>query len=370
MVALLLSAWMAASPEWTFVDEEKLANRSVLRYQTVVMNDQPAQPLDAKDVPASDSGYGSIQLGNVSENRAGIVWHPDSSELWFDANGDGRYEENERHVLDQLEVKVVGPFSRTKSVFFKRRDDKLFQAIRGYITGEVQLDGQKFKAALTDGNADGCFDQPGADQVWLDLDGNGRFDPLSERFLLGSPIATPTGPILLLPRSDRLGVTVRKRPEEMGRLNFIVNPKTEAAIHDLSACYQSEFGELIVIREADNPVEFPIGRYRLASLELKLIEDESRIWSYSFHPAHAKFDLLVSKDRTTTDEPLAKLTLNMGTIGSGPIRPGVTTWKDAILGNNRLTMHQCEVDRSGVALKMELRTADDRVLDVCSTGFG
>ena len=50
----------------------------------------------------------------------------------------------------------------------------------------IRPQGRGLAAVLTDGDADGCFDGAGADRVWIDLDGDGKFDPLTEQFPLGT----------------------------------------------------------------------------------------------------------------------------------------------------------------------------------------
>ncbi len=61
-------------------------------------------------------------------------------------------------------------------------------AVRGCREGRLDLGGRPRRVLLVDGDADGGFDDAGADRCWVDLDGDGRFDPASERLPLGTPI--------------------------------------------------------------------------------------------------------------------------------------------------------------------------------------
>src|SRR5437899_661741 len=60
--------------------------------------------------------------------------------------------------------------------------------VNRYRARELELNGKVVRTLLIDGNADGCFDAAGTDRVWVDLDGDGRFDPVAEQFPLGTPI--------------------------------------------------------------------------------------------------------------------------------------------------------------------------------------
>ena len=66
---------------------------------------------------------------------------------------------------------------------------------------------------LLDENADGCFDAAGTDRVWIDLDGDGRFDPVAEQFPLGTPIRSGQGSYTISsdPWRDRLRPTSATR---------------------------------------------------------------------------------------------------------------------------------------------------------------
>src|SRR5262249_58459856 len=83
-----------------------------------------------------------------------------------------------------------GPRRLPRTLIFRRSalDDGLRYAVRGFARGTLRLGGVAYPVLLTDGNADGCFDDPAADRLWVDLNRDGRFDPLTEQFPLGSPI--------------------------------------------------------------------------------------------------------------------------------------------------------------------------------------
>jgi hypothetical protein len=208
---LLAVGLLAPSPGgWNFVDESTREGRSVVTFRTVELADSPSRPLHPDDRPPAGSRYGSVALGPGGRQRLGVVWHPDTGTLWFDADGDGRYAAAERHALGTkpLEAKVAVPFGdgpkRPRVVMIRRRADGLAWAVRGYTVGTVNLDGKTVAAMLTDGDADGCFDGAGTDRVWLDLDGDGAFDPLTEQFPLGTVISAGGTAVLVRPQPDGL----------------------------------------------------------------------------------------------------------------------------------------------------------------------
>src|SRR4051812_48905140 len=183
---LLLTMTQTPPPAWTFKDELTRDGRPMAAFRAVELGDVPPRPLHADDKPPAGAKFGDLRLGPGGASRRLVVWHADTNALWLDADGDGRVAEAERHTprMDPLEVRVPFPATDskdTRTVILKRRGDGLAAAVRGYMEGAITLGGQTYAALLTDGDADGCFDSAAADRVWVDLDRDGKFDPLTEQ---------------------------------------------------------------------------------------------------------------------------------------------------------------------------------------------
>jgi len=283
---LLLTIGQLSSP-WTFRDESAHDGRTMLAFRAVELGDVAPRPLHADDKAAAGSKFGDLPLGVGGAARRGIVWHPDSGALWLDADGDGRFAKGERHTLgkDTLEVRVafpVGDVSVTRTVILKRRGAGLAYAVRGYVTGTVTLNGKQYPALLTDGDADGCFDSAAADRVWIDLDGDGKFDPLTEQFPLGAPVTHRGVAHLVRPDATGSKVNVRERPADAGSLRLTATRLPKSEVVGLAATIVSEWGELVRIGKVDQPHPVAAGRYRIEEMQLQLKDSDGQVWTYQF----------------------------------------------------------------------------------------
>jgi hypothetical protein len=163
------------------------------------------------------------------------------------------------------------------------------------MRGALRLGDQEHAALLTDGNADGCFGTAGVDRIWIDLNDDGRFDPVAERFPLGTAIAvdTPHGSRRFTIASDPWArrVSAHERDTRLGRLELVLQtghpsdagaPATALRIESLAAKLVGKTGELVVFSALDRPQEVPVESYRIDSFELRALDDAGRAWSYDF----------------------------------------------------------------------------------------
>ncbi len=366
--------------DWKFVDESTHDGRSVLAFRSVELSESPLRPLHRDDKPPAGSKFGSVALSPGGSLHLNVVWHEKSGAFWFDADGDGRFADSERHLLGDkaIEVKVKIPFgdgiTAERTLLFRKRGDGVAWAVRGYTMGTVTIQGKKMAAMLTDGDADGCFDGAGADRIWLDLDGNGKLDALSEQFPLGSAISIGGTSILFRPRPDGLGVQARERPNENGKISVEIIRESKRPIVDFSAGYVSEFGELVVVRSMDSPVELPAGKYRLDSLQLSLMDAEGKVWQYSFSESGRVYDIEVKKGKLTVHRPLdgLKLTVTLGASGAAPgdsanVQPNITAG-DLYMNSCTVTDKFSSYPRGALA-EIVLMETGSVVVDQCESGF-
>jgi hypothetical protein len=385
MTFVLLAAAVAAPPgsDWKFIDESARDGRSVVTFRTVELADTPTRPLHPDDMPPAGAKFGSVGLGPGGRHRLGVVWHPGTAALWFDADGDGRYSAAERVTLGTAphEAKVSVPFGegakQDRTVMIRKRGEGLAWAVRGYTLGTLTLNGKKVPAILTDGDADGCFDGAGSDRVWLDLDGDGRFDPLTEQFPLGTAITAAGTAVLVRPQPDGLSVQARERPAETGTLTVDVVrlPKTE--VIELVANYVSEFGELVVVRAADKPVSLPAGKYRVDSVRLKLADPDGKVWTYTFSTGdRAGYAVEIARGKETVHKLLDGLKVTVSASTAGGVVPGTSVQvQPDVVAAGGLYMTGCHVgDRFAeygreVLVAISLTEPGSVELDRCASGF-
>jgi hypothetical protein len=385
MTLLLLAGVLAAPPDppgdWKFVDEATRDGRSVLTYRTVELAEAPTRPLSADDKPPAGARYGSVGVGPGGRQRLGVVWHAASGTLWFDADGDGRYAAAERHTLGDtpVEAKVTIDFGDAgkleRTVLLRKRGEGVAWAVRGYTTGTVTVAGKKLSAVLTDGDADGCFDGAGADRVWLDLDGDGKLDPLTEQFPLGNAIPANGTPLLVRPRPDGLGVQARERPSETGSLKVEIPRLPKSQVVELSANYVSEFGELVVVKATDKPLTLPAGKYRVDSVQLKLADADGKVWRYSFSSDHRTHDVEIAKGKETVHRLLDNPKVTIAVEAGDGVAPGDSVIVQADVVSGSLYLTQCEVGEKfaeygrGVLAEFKLTEPGSMTLDRCESGF-
>jgi len=368
------------SSPWTFQDEVARDGRSMIVFRAVELGDVPPRPLHPDDKAPAGAKFGDLRLGIGGAARRAVVWHPDSGSLWFDADGDGRFAKEERHTLgkDPVEVRVkfpIGDVPVTRTIILKRRAAGLAYAVRGYAAGMIVLKGKEYPALLTDGDADGCFDGAAADRVWIDLDHDGKFDPLTEQFPLGAPLTHDGTPYLIRP--DALGskVEARERPAETGTVRLTITRLPKAGVASLTAQLVSEWGELVTLDKPDQAHAVPEGKYRIDTMSLQLKDADGQTWSYQFYgPRQTVLTVVKGKAIAFDVTEGLRVTVDVAAGGAGAkagesvrVRPDVVT-------KAGLYMTGCEV--SGVSgygrpvrATIRLMGAGSDAIDEVETGF-
>jgi hypothetical protein len=240
--------------------------------------------------------------------------------------------------------------------------------VRGYTRGRLTVGGKEYQAAITDGDADGCFDTAGADRVWIDLDGDGVFDPLTEQFPLGTPVAVGGQTVLVQPDPAGTAVRVRVRGSETGRLKASVPLRPGAALRDLEASLVSEFGELAVLRSVGTAAELPAGRYRVESLTVRAADAKGQVWRFQFH-GRREFALKVEAGKESAADLLDGLALVTG-VDEDSAAPGSTVlvapmWQTP----SGLYLAECDVDGGQTGADILFVDSGGTPLDRGASGF-
>jgi hypothetical protein len=374
-----------------FVDLATFEGRTISQYRAIEFRDWPVRPLAGDFKPDSGALYGLVPVGPKSETALAIVWCPKAAsgpELWLDANADGQLSADERHPVSGRELAIVAtitvhvepqPQRIQRTLLFRRSilGDGLRYAVRGFAQGSLMLGGDEHRALLVDGNADGCLDTVGQDRVWIDLDGDGHFDPLTEQYPLGRPVAK-AGEIYVI-RSDPLATAVlaNRRSTAQGQLRLTLANKPDPA-SKASVKLISDLGELVAIDKLGEPVAVPIGEYRISWLKLEMTDAAGQLWTYSFREDRAK-NVAVETGRETRIAMLGTLAMNVTLDvdpAGGKARPGDTlVISPKLVADDSLCLSSCTIGKDDLARSAEggaeihLLSADGKVINRGITGF-
>jgi len=311
--ALVLAALNAcpayAQSEFALVDETSFDGQDVLHFRSVVLRDEPARPILSEQTFEPDTRYGLLPVGDTPAGGLMLVEIPQSDppRLWIDANGDDRFGPHELYAVTDgaLDIPVRVGFQYGEDVQYEQRTLLLRRgplegwqyALRGYRHGRLMLGPCEREAVLIDGDANGRFDDPGADRGALDLDGDGRFDPFLERFPLGHTLRSDDEVYAV--RADRGGVRVTAQPrsKERGRLALGL-PLDGARVRKFTTSLISDIGELVELRTLNEPQALPVGKYRFGSLLLELETADGSGWRYNFSGLR-EYVITITKDEVT-----------------------------------------------------------------------
>ncbi len=386
-ILLVLLAAVPTASSWQFHDAAAHEGRSLLAYRRVELSEKPPRPLQPNDRPPAKALYGLLPVGDTPASYLAVVWLPESQQVWLDADGDGRFDPSERHQLSSpsLEVSAAIVFQRPgserrkvqRTLVLRRTADGSFRyGVRGYVTGTLQQGAQAYTVLLADGNADGCFDSPGADRIWINLDGDGRFDALTEQFPLGQPITVGGKTYLFKPAADGSSVQMRERPAETGILRLTLLEERAPDTAEFSAELVSDWGELVTLHRLGQGVSLPVGRYAVESLAFQLTDARGQKWQYRFGGTR-RFTIDVTSSRETAAVVLRGLALSMASNGQAKgVRPGqqidvtpnLQTASGLYLADCQSCARSSDVFTSGSA-DIRLLGPQDALLDRASSGF-
>ncbi len=382
----------AASPagpaQLEFRDAAEHDGRSLLAFRPIMLDDKPIRPVALPSPAPAGVRYGRLRVGSDPDAGLALLWLPHAdggAQLWLDADGDGRIRANERHTFRGRELGVwatftlrsaKGPQRVKRWVIFRRSalGDGLSYAVRGYARGALRLGGQEYPVLLSDGNADGAFDDPAADRLWVDLDRDGRFDPLTEQFPLGGTVTVGGRPYVVRSDATAFAVWVHARAAAHGSVRLALLGKDGRPADTLTADLVSEFGELVPVTAPGRAVTVPAGRYRVASLRFTLTDAAGRTWTYHF-AGGTRHDIEVRPDGETVAEPLAKAVLRVGVTAREEGAGGLLTITPKLDTPAGLYLMDCTVREAGAVEagsgKAEIRLVDGAgaAVDRAYTGF-
>lgn len=328
-VFLLTSTTLVASdadspqPTWQYVfpSDDQTFDHAPLSPVTLSTT-KPDELNEAVQYRGRQQFYAQLRFGTPDSTRVTVVVDqidPDRFDLYVDRDRNRRIDPSERVPGEdrtrrlRLSVETIreGMIDRIpRSVLIRPNatGSTLGIATLGYLEGEADLDGRRVTVRRVDGNANGLFSDQ-EDQLWIDLNGDGRWDPFSEQF--------PYRPIVRL-GAKRFAVRAPSQGGQLsfeeivgvGHLRFTIPSLPEGAtIQNLEVMLIGDDGSAYAVRGADKQVTLPIGRYAPINVTISIADGSSAgPWNFVFsRNDRPKRWYNVTTDNTVIVDPVGKL---------------------------------------------------------------
>lgn len=337
--------------------------------------------------------YAQIRYGSPSSVRVTIVVDdlaPGRADLYVDANRNRRIEPVERFVPAPdgrtwrlpLEVAVVeGEITliEERAAVFQLGSTglTLSHAAAGYLDGFVTHAGRRHAARRTDGDGNGRFTDP-QDRLWIDLDDNGRWDPVDEQFPYASVLAIAGERFAV--RSDEYGRRLSLEAlEGAGRVSLI-SKRPVAPVLDLNATLEGRDGSAVGLHGLE-PVTVPVGEYRVTTVTLTMADPAGGpTWSYVFSDNGRRGEKIwyrVAKDATLTLDPIGRLEMTVNLEDDGPrgpdsvlrVNPGLYTGDGLLIVTAYRGSPTVTASDDGPGAEVSLRDGEGRALNTSRSGF-
>jgi hypothetical protein len=326
-----------------------------------------------------DSGPVTVAIDEVSADETDLYVDTARSRVIAPKDRVARTAGAWRVKLDAL-VKGDDASSAERTVMFRRgRSGRTLSfATCGYLEAKVRLAGREVAARRQDGDGNGLFADP-QDRLWLDLDGDGRWDPLDEQFLF-APILT-LGGNRYAAHSDPLGRRLAlDKMEGTGTVCLSVRPPALAArVEQLTVTLAGRDGSVYTVCGRDAEVVLPVGDYRLSVLMCTVADPHGGpAWSFTFSDGNGRRPYrwhTLARDARLTLDPVGKLEL-LAAVDPGQqrCRPGdnVSVQPGLYTGDGLLICSACRVsggESHQCGGEVVLAGTDDGVLDAHGSGF-
>lgn len=324
-----------------------------------------------------------LEFGS-SKRVIAVAYDPKTSQLWIDRNRDRQFSQDESvsadvnnrwktHLLAEflLEQDRFETERRNVEFYWDSKIETLTMGIRGSMRGKLNFEGHEIDVVRTDDNSNGRW-ADSADRFWIDFDGNGKFEPFTERFECQA-FLNHAGIRYVVFADDRgatLNIDNRFATGSIG-LSF-ENLDDGTKVEEVYAQLVSRSGISVRINQPSSVVEVPVAKYRIAELRIKM-ESSGKRYEFQFaSKSNAEFEWLsVEKGKTAAIDPFGELTLTASRLiqRSGSmsltLNPMVSTETGMYLtlsriGTSSALKHNCAVATA---------TVGDRTIGVVNSGF-
>ena len=294
--------------------------------------------------------YAQLRYGSPGAARVAVVVDEISAteaDLYVDVNRNRTIEAKERCsgearlwrvplAVEYVEGEIIKRLPR--ELIFRRgaTGRTLSFAAAGYLQGKTSLgDGGPLEVRRVDGDGNGLFTDP-QDRLWIDLDGDGAWDPVKEQFLFAT-ILTLDG-VRFAVRSDERGTQLSLgKLEGTGLLRLVLpeRPHDNAApnaaagdgrIIEAAVTLVGRDGSAVGLRGVAATATAPIGEYRVSALTVALEDPHGGPrWTFVFSDNQGqdvKRWYKLERDAELDIAPLEEFDFRTGCQAKKTCRPG------------------------------------------------
>lgn len=388
---------IADEPAWRYVPEAAADSpiRPVFRFVALTSN-KPDDLSEEVSYRGKSQKYAQVRYGSDDSRRVVVVVDEvtkDDFDLYVDANRNRVIEAKDKVAgagkdrSGPLDVEItrgllaVHEHRRVQWRLGVNRKT-IGLATMGYVEGVVSIAGKRHSVRRVDGNGNGFF-ADAADRLWIDLNNDNQWDPLTEQF--------PFAPVLTLNnqryglRGDATGARLAIEPlTSEGRIRLRLGELAkDASLLRLDVMLTGEDGSAFAVSSLDTPTVLPTGRYALGSIAISVQHPGAA------QPTHFVFSRVgvdadtrwheLKKDQELILDPIGKLRFaleidkDQRTRKPGEpihVQPKLFTG-DGLLINSCSQGDAEEVSRYGNHrhCRVSLSDAKNQALDVQSSGF-
>jgi hypothetical protein len=340
--------------------------------------------------------YAQVRFGSPGSVRVTIVLDEVGSgdvDLYVDANRDRKIDGRDRVALattgpgreriwrTPLDVATIeGEEVRTtpRAVVFRlgTTGRTLGYATAGYLEGSVSLDGHSRPARRMDGDGNGLLTDA-QDRVWIDIDGDGRWDASSEQFLYATIMNLEGNRYVV--RSDPLGARLGLEPLSGTGAIRLALPKAEAA--ELQATLVGRDGSAFGL-SGNEAATVPVGDYRLGTVTATFDDPHGGpSWSFIFSDNGARGEPRwygVAKDARVAIDPIGALDMQLSlsdrlkTAAAGEdlmLRPRLYTGDGLLINVAYRGTPVSPSAQESLGATITLSTSDGQILGSAHSGF-
>lgn len=409
----------ARGDEWQFVLPEPGAEHEHPPLRAIPLsNEKPDDVKEQVEYRGASRRYAQLRYGSPSAPRVAIVVDqvsPGEVDLYVDTNRDRAIEPGERCAgkgrVWRVPIDVQYARGDEFDVFPRQllfrlgsTGRTLSYAAAGYVEGKLPLPKGEVSEATPphpsplpkgvgivvrrmDGDANGFFTDP-QDRLWIDRDGDGRWDAVDEQFLY-SPILTLGGQRYSV-RSDERGTRLAlAKLEGTGTIQLAVHQKSApdssepgvlGRVIEIAVTLVGRDGSAVGLRGPNAEASVPIGDYRVSAVAVTL-EDATagQRWNFVFSDNQSgdvkRWHQLKKDDRLSID-PLEKFEFAAGPWQTGgTCRPGDDlTFQPKLFTVDGLLINTCyrgthDTGRDGTCASIKLTASGGSLLSTAQSGF-
>lgn len=266
---------------------------------------------------------------------------------------------------------------RTAAAWLGDSPGELMWSWRGFRRGSITMEGAKRTIVVGDGDGNGSFSDQGSDQLWIDRDGNGKLDPVSEQFA-ASPllkIGEKTYSFYLPPVGPARWKEINSG---FGKARVTFQPANGGSTNEIAMTLVGQTGEAFAAHSFNEELKVPAGKYQTASLSLGLTDSNKLPWQYSFvrgwdDATMRAFPLEIPRDGTKDLKPFDKLKFSTGAPAKMKLTRGASytvrlslETEQGLQLTNAVKNNQSSNESMA---RIELRDARGKVLSMATSGF-